>query len=212
MELTVQKRDSKANTAALRRAGILPAVMYGRSQESMPISLDRKAFEKVFAAAGESTVITLTGFGDEKEALINDVVADPLTGIMVHADLYVIQKGQKVTVSVPLEFTGVSPAVKDSGAILVKVMHEIEMEILPKELPHSIIVDISKLVHIDDKILVSDLAIPPSATINVDADEVVAMASKVEEEKEESSAPVDLSAIEVEKKGKKEEEEVPAAE
>lgn len=209
MELAVEKRDIKKNPASLRREGFLPAVVYGRSEPSTPVMVNRKDFEKVFRQAGESSVITLKGLGEGKEALIHEVTVHAVSGVPLHADFYAIQKGQTVTVSVPLEFEGVSPAVKDLGGILVKVIYEIEMELLPKDLPHAITVDISKLVGLDDQIKVKDLALPSSAILTIDTDEVVAMISVAQEETEES-APIDLSQIETSvERGKKEEEEVP---
>lgn len=212
MELMVEKRDKKINPNTLRRAGKLPAVVYGRSEESTPISVDRKTFEKLFHEAGESTVITLSGLGAPKDALIHDVALHPVSGEPLHADFYAIEKGQTVTVSVPLEFEGVSPAVKDLGGILVKVMHELEVECEPKDLPQYIVVDISALKMLEDKIEVKDLKLPASAKIDIDPDEVVAMITVAEEEPVEA-APMDLSAIETSvERGKKEEEAEPEAE
>lgn len=206
MELAVTKRDISKKPNTLRQEGLLPAVVYGRSEKSTPIVIDMKAFSKVYKAAGESSVIQLTGLDSTKQALIQDVDVHPVSGMPLHADFYAIEKGQKVTVSVPLEFDGVSPAVKDLGGILTKVMHEIEIECDPAELPHAIHIDISKLVTLDDQIKVSDLPFPPSAEVSVDADEVVAMISVAKEETEEA-APMDLSAIETSvERGKKEEE------
>jgi len=206
MELAVTKRDIAKKVKALREEGVLPAVVYGRSEESTPISIDRKTFEKLFKTAGESTVITLTGLSEPKQALIHEVSVHPVTGQAIHADFYAIEKGQKVTVSVPLEFDGVSPAVKDLGGILTKVIHEIEMEVDPSELPQAIHIDISKLATLDDQIKVGDLTFPKSATVSLDPDEVVAIISVAKEEVEEV-APIDLSAIETSvERGKKEEE------
>ena len=205
MELTIEKRDITTNPNTLRRAGKVPAVIYGRSQESTPITLDRKIFEKLFREAGESTVITLKGLGADKDALINEVTVHPVTGVALHADFYIIQKGQTVTVSVPLEFEGVSPAVKDLGATLVKVMHELEIECEPKDLPQHIVVDISTLKKLEDKIEVKDLKLPASAKLSIDLDEAVALVTMADEEPLES-APMDLSAIETSvERGKKEE-------
>lgn len=207
MELTVEKRDTATKPHALRRKGLLPAVVYGRSEKSTPITVDAKEFNKIFHAAGESTVISLKGLGIAKDALIHEVDFDVLTGVPMHADFYAIEKGQKVTVSVPLEFDGVSPAVKDKGGVLTKIMHELEIECEPKDLPHAISVDISALVELDSQIHVSDLKLPPSAKISAALEEVVAMISIIQEEKEEEAAPADLSAIEIsEERGKKEEE------
>ncbi len=209
MELTVEKRDKKTNSNTLRREGKLPAVVYGRSEESTPITLDRKVFEKLFREAGESTVITLKGLGANKDALIHEVSVHPVTGAAMHADFYAIQKGQTVTVSVPLEFEGVSPAVKDLGGTLVKVMHELEIECEPKDLPHFIVVDISRLKTLEDKIEVKDLKLPASAKLTIDLEEAVALITVTEEEPEEA-APMDLSAIgDSVERGKKEEEATP---
>lgn len=210
MELTVEKRSNETKAKALRDKGVLPAVIYGRSEESTPIAVDLKTFSKLYKQAGESSVITLKGLGGDKQVLIHEVEFDAVSGAPIHADFYAIQKGQKVTVSVPLEFDGVSPAVKDLGGILTKVMHELEITCEPADLPHAIHVDITKLATLDDQIKVSDLKLPKSAEVEVDADEVVAMISVAKEEVEEA-APVDLSAIETSvERGKKEEE--PAAE
>ncbi len=211
MELAVTKRDNAKKPNALRLEGMLPAVVYGRSEKSTPITIDRKAFEKVFKAAGESTVITLTGLDGAKQALIQEVSVHPVNGQPLHADFYAIEKGQKVTVSVPLEFDGVAPAVKELGGILTKVLHEIEIECDPSELPQAIHVDVSKLATLDDQIKVSDLKFPPSAKLSIDVDEVVAMISVAQEEPVEE-APMDLSAIETSvERGKKEEEGEAAA-
>jgi large subunit ribosomal protein L25 len=207
MELTVEKRASDVKAKALRDKGVLPAVIYGRSEESTAIAIDAKTFGKLYKAAGESSVITLKGLGADRQVLIHDVAFDAVSGAPIHADFYAIQKGQKVTVAVPFEFEGVSPAVKDLGGILTKVMHELELTCEPTDLPHSIIVDISKLVDLDSQIKVSDLAIPKNAELSVDADEVVAMISVAQEEPEEPAAPVDLSAIgDAVERGKKEED------
>jgi large subunit ribosomal protein L25 len=210
MQLTVEKRDTAKKAASFRKAGFVPAVVYGRSEESTPIAIPRKEFEKVFKSAGSSTVITLKGLGEEKDALIHEVDFHAVSGEPLHADFYAIEKGQTVTVSVPLEFEGVSGAVKDMGGILVKVIHEIEMEVLPKDLPNMIHVDISKLVDLDSKIFVSDLSLPASAILSVPLDEVVAMIDTAKEEAEEA-APMDLSAIETSVERGKKEEEAPAA-
>jgi large subunit ribosomal protein L25 len=212
MELTVQKRDKSQNPHTLRLKGVLPAVVYGRAQESTPIAIDAKTFGKIFKEAGESTVITLKGLGEDKQALIHEVSFDPVSDLPVHADFYAIQKGQKVTVSVPFEFEGTSAAVKDLGGILTKVMHELEMTLEPADLPQYISVDISKLATLEDQIKVSDLSLPKSAEISVDQDEVVAMISVAKEEVEEA-APIDLTAIETSvERGKKEDAEGEAGE
>jgi len=209
LSLTVKAR-SQRKVNAIRKDGGLPAVLYGRHEANTAIEITARDFEKVFKSAGESTVIELTGLGATKQALIHEVDIDPVTGIYRHADFYVIEKGQKVTVSVPLVFNGVSLAVKDQGGILVKVMHELEMEVDPTELPHEIEVDISTLTTLESQIAIKDLKLPKSAVLTLDVEELVAMISVAKDEPEEPAAPIDLSAIETSvERGKKEEEGAP---
>src|SRR3989344_31560 len=115
---------------------------------------------------------------------------------------------KKIRVKIPLEFSGVSEVVKSGIGTLVKVLHEIEIEALPKDLPHNLIVDISKLETLDNNIFVSDIKLPTGVVAIVNLTDIVASVVAQVEEKEEIIMPIDLSAIEVEKKGKKEEEGV----
>jgi len=115
--------------------------------------------------AGESSVIILSDGTNEHEALIHEIDIHPVTGVPRHADFYVIEKGKKIQVKVPLEFIGVSPAVKDLGGILVKVLRELEIEAAAKDLPHDLKVDISALKELTSTIHVSDLKIPAGVTV-----------------------------------------------
>lgn len=197
-----------APPAALRRAGVLPAVVYGAHQKSTPITVDARAFSKVLRDAGESTIVSLTGLGAPLPTLIHEVDVDPLTSLPRHVDFYAVTKGEKVEVSIPLTFTGVSAAV-EAGANLVKVMHELELEADPMNLPTEITVDLSLLVNIGDRISAQDLVLPTGVTLAVDPEEVIALVQEVVEEKVEV-VPADIASIEVEKKGK--DEEAPAEE
>jgi large subunit ribosomal protein L25 len=208
MTLNAAKREATGTSAgkALAQEGRIPAVVYGPKQEALSISLSLPEFKKVLRDAGESSVIALAGLGKDLQVLIHDVDMNPVTSEPRHADFYAIEKGAKVEVAVPLTFVGEAPAVK-VGANLVKVMHELEIEADAANLPHEIEVDVSGLAAIGDQIHVRDLKIPHGVTVQVDGEEVVVVAQAVEEEPEEDTtgAP-DMNAIEVESKGKAEEE------
>jgi len=206
-ELAVEKRDKIGKATKRREGGKIPAVFYGPKETATPISLSEKDFLAVWKKAGESSVVDLTGLGDTKETLIQDVDFDPVSGRVRHADFYVMEKGKKVEVQMPLTFVGESPAVKDLGGILVKVMHEITIEVMPKDLPKEISVDISKLVDFETQIHVSDIPVSSEITVVGDKDEVVALISVAKEEEEVETPGLD--SIEVEKKGKEEGEETP---
>lgn len=213
LTLSVEKRDkTSATPSSLRSQGFIPAVVYGAHKESTPIMVEAKAFSKVLRDAGEateSTIVSLGGLGAALPTLIHEISFDPLTSEPQHIDFYAVTKGEKVKVAVPLSFVGESAAVA-AGANLVKVLHEVEVEADPMNLPHAIEVDISVLKAVDEQIHAKDLALPSGVTLAVEPEEVVALTQAVVEEKEEA-APADLSSIEVEKKGKEEGTEGEAA-
>lgn len=190
----------------LRDAGRLPAIMYGPKEEATPLSLDRIAFEKLFKQTGESSVITLTGLAKQKEVLVHDVAFDARRGGITHVDFYAIEAGKEITVHVPLEFEGESPAIK-LGGTLTKVLHEIEVTCIPSNLPQHITVDVSSLVDFESRIHVKDLTIPKGVKVENDLEDIVVLVQAVEEESAEPAV-LDMSTIEVEKKGKTETEEV----
>jgi large subunit ribosomal protein L25 len=212
INIKAEKREKTGKLESLRKEGIFPAVYYGHKKNSTPIQLKRSDFIKAWRNAGESTVIKLETPDGTLEALIHDVDLDPVTGEPRHADFYVFEKGHKVEISVPLEFEGVSPAIKDLGGTLVKVLRELKVQAEPSNLPHNIVIDISSLVDFDSQIIAKDIALPKGVELAENPDEVVAAVSAPKEEKEEEALPVDLSQIEVEKKGKKEEEGAEVAE
>lgn len=217
IELNTKKRDVKEDLEEIREGGFMPAVFYGKKAPSTPISINKVDFLKAWKQAGESTVVSLKGEDANVSALIQEVLLDPVTGEPKHADFYVFDKDKKIEISIPLEFVGVAPAVKDLGGLLVKVMHEIKIEALPQDLPHQITVDISHLSEFGSQIHASDIILPNGVTLLEQPEEVVVLVNEPKEEVEAEAAPIDLSSIEVEKKGKEKdgaagEEEAPAGE
>lgn len=206
VSLQFEKRDKKVSPHSLRKSGKLPAVFYGRKQAPSSISLSLHDFEKVWKKAGEHTIINLRSSGGEEiQALLHEVHKHPVTNVPRHADFYVFEKGQKLKVKIPIEFVGTSPAVKDLGAVLVKVMHDLEIEAEPKDLPQKIEINISSLDAFGKVITAKEIALPKGVNLVVSPDEVLASVYEPKEEVVEA-VPADLSTIEVVKKGK---EEVP---
>jgi large subunit ribosomal protein L25 len=195
LSLAVERREGAKNED-IRSAGKMPAVFYGPKEESTPVAVVAKEFKKVWKQAGESSVIILKEGKNEHEALIYDVDVHPLSGEPRHADFYVIEKGKKVKVRVPLVFSGISPAVKDKGAILIKVLRDMEIEAAPRDLPRELSVDISKLVEYNDAVHAKDVVLPAGVELKSKPDEVLASVAEAKEEVVEA-APVDMSAIEV---------------
>lgn len=194
-----------------KKDGFIPAVYYGSQTASTPVFINAIEFKKVLATAGESSSITLvTGQGTEN-AMIQDVQMDPVKHMPIHVDFYIVEKGQKVHVKTPIEFVGESQAVKEGG-VLVKVMHELSIEGEPSKLPQQFTVDITALATLESVIKVGDIKLPAGVELyHVTPEDVIASVAAAKEEVEEAPAEVDLSSIEVEEKGKKEEEGEAAA-
>jgi large subunit ribosomal protein L25 len=207
ISLKANNRDKKSPVSKIRAEGSIPAVVYGPKFANTSVSINYQDFVRLYNKHGETTLIAMDIDGKVTNTMIHDMELDPVSNKVIHIDFYAPEAGKKVHANVPVNFIGESAAVK-AGANLVKVLHEIEVEALPENLPHSIDADISKIVTIEDGVTIADLVIPAGVTVNHEADEVVASAVAVKEEVE--TAPVDLSKIEVEAKGKKEEEAAPA--
>jgi large subunit ribosomal protein L25 len=195
---------------ALRRAGELPAVIYGRHVEPISISLDAHATGLVFAKLTSSTLVTIDVEGHEYAALVREKQRDFIKGNLTHIDFLALDLTEKIRTKVRLTFTGTSSAVKDFSAVLVHRMEALEVECLPTELPERITVDISSLKEIGNNIRVSEIPLPENVVVLDDGDDIVIIASIAKEEAvdEVVAAPVvetPAPGISVER-GKKEEE------
>lgn len=203
LTINAEKRDLELDKDALRADKKTPGVFYGPKEEATPVTLSEVELMKVYKEAGESSVIKLKSDSDEHEVLIKDIQFDAVSDRPVHVDFYVIEKGKKISVSIPLEFVGVSPAVKSMSGVLVKVVHELDVESLPSALPHEIEVNIESLVDFESQILAKDIALPEGVELDMNPEEVIALVQAPKEEVEEAPA-ADIADIEVEKKGKEE--------
>lgn len=210
LKLKSEKREILGKRVkTLRKQGLIPAVVYGGKEGSVPLTLELKEFKKVFKNAGETTLVRL--FIDDvkfsakggptsgwKNVLIYDVNRDYVTDEINHVDFREVKMDEKITAKVPLVFVGDSLAITDLGGVLIKAMQEIEVRSLPSDLPHQIEVDISLLKTFDDTINVKDIKLPKGIEVldNISAAvasvtpprseaELEALSGKVEEKVEE---------------------------
>jgi large subunit ribosomal protein L25 len=192
---------------SLRQQGKMPAVLYGFGEKSTPLMLSLPDFKKIWKEAGESTIIELEIGKNKKNVLIQDVALDPVKDEPLHADFYAVRMDKPIRAEVPLVFSGTSEAVK-KGGILVKVLYEIEVECLPKNLPHEVNVDISGLKKLDDQILISDIDLPEGVKPISSLDEVVALVEQAKEEEipEEKPSIEDIEVVGKEKRTEESEE------
>ncbi len=212
--LKATKRDVKGKQVkALRRAGELPAVIYGRHVEPISISLEAHAAGIFLAKLTSSSLVTIDVEGTEYAAIVREKQRNFIKGNLTHVDFLALDLTEKIRTKVRLTFTGVSSAVKDYSAVLVHRMDAVEVECLPADLPERITVDISSLKEIGNNIHVRDFIVPANVVVLDDADEIAIIATAVKEEAADVAAvpgaEAAAPAISVER-GKKEEEGAPA--
>ena len=175
------KRNTRGKNEArrLRAAGKIPATLYGAQKAGdkpapESVSIDPKPFMRILhSKSGLNTLITLKiqGVADTR-VLVKNVQLDPVTHHPLHADLYRVNMDRKITVTVPILLKGDSRGVKQDGGVLDFVHREIEVEVLPANIPDSINVDVSDL-GIGDSVHVRDLAGNAAWTPVTDADQMI---------------------------------------
>lgn len=210
--LKAEKREvaGRQSNKNLRATNRIPAVLYGHGLETQSLSLDAVQFEKVFQNAGESTLIELEVEGQGMvNVLIHAVDRNALSHAITHADLYQVRMDEKITTEVEFVFEGVAPAEKQLGGVLVRNMTHVEVECLPKDLPHHLTVDITTLATFDDTIRVENLTVPAGVTIMHAMDDVIALveAPRSEEELKALDEEVVVNVDSVEVEGAKKEDE-----
>jgi len=191
---------------AMRRAGQLPAVIYGHSVEPRPITLDMRETTKILSTLGSSSLITINLEGEELTALVRDKQRDYIKVSFLHVDFLVVSMTETIRAKVPVVIIGTSPAVRDLNAVAEQQLNEIEIQSLPGNLPENFTIDISSLTGIGDHILIKDLDVPEGVEILMDADDVIISITAPTTSVEELETEAAEGEPEVIEKGKKEEE------
>jgi len=187
IELSAATRDILGKKVRfLRRQGLTPANLYGRNVESTALQVDTTQLKHTLAKAGKSSLVALKVDSAKrpKMVIIRDIQREPLTGGLLHVDLYQVKMEERIKIEVSLLFVGEAPAIRDRGGILVQNMTSVEVECLPANMPHNIEVDLSVLTELDQAVHVKDLSIDEGVTILTDPEQsIVQIArSKVEVE------------------------------
>ena len=168
----------------LRREGRVPGIVYGPVvSETVPVSVDRRDFDRFYRSAGHSTLFTLRWDGGEETVFIREVQQDPIKRAPVHVDFFAPNLRKALRTMVPLVLHHANP---NAEGILTQLRTEIEVEGLPRAIPHQIEADISGLVAVGDALHIGDLQLPEGVTATHDASEVLAsLAAETVEEVEE---------------------------
>jgi large subunit ribosomal protein L25 len=211
MEKVVLKAQSRQvigkQVRALRREGLLPAVIYGHQIDPIAISLNFHDTSLILPKVSSSQLVVVEVGGKKHTTLVRERQRHPVTGDLLHVDFQAVSLTEKLRVNVRLQFTGEAPAVKMYDGIVVTSIENLEVECLPGDLPSSLEVDLSVLESIGDIISVKDVPLPPKVQVLADPDEVVvvitAPISEAALAEAEGAAAAEPEVIE---KGKKEEE------
>jgi large subunit ribosomal protein L25 len=215
--IAAEPRDSRGKNEArrLRARGLAPAVVYGAHESSIPLAVSPKEVRKILnSTTGHNTIFNLAVNGGENTpVMIVDWQSDPVKGSLLHIDLKRIDLTERITVGVPVHMTGEPKGVKIQGGLFEIVTREIEIECLPADIPEGFTADVSELM-IGQNLRASDIPLAGSMKLISSPDQVLAhvvtmRAEEVVAPTEAAAAPV-AAEPEVIKKGKKEEEAIPA--
>lgn len=212
LELKAKKREVRGKKVKyLRREGKVPAVIYGRHLEAIPIELNAREVSHILPRLTSSSLLVIDLEGEKHTTLIRERQHDVIKGDILHLDFQALSMKEKLRTAVSLELVGETPLITEKLAELVRGVEELEVECLPQDLPERILVDISSLEKIGDEIFVRDLQVPEGVEVLTSQDEmvvlVVPVAIAAEEEEEIVEEVVVGEEPEVIEKGKAEEEE-----
>lgn len=196
MKLTVQVRSATGKEVKkLRKEGILPAVVYGKSLETpVLLSCVKNDFIRVYRNAGYSTPIELTG-GIDQLVLLQAMQLDPVSDEVLTVDFLAVNKNEKVSAAVPVVLIGESKVEKLNEGKVQLVKDTVEVEAFPQDLPHSIEVDLAKIETANDVIFVKDLSVSSKVTILDDGEQPVVTVVELTDEEEISEAATETPAV-----------------
>lgn len=184
------------NARKLRRAGQIPAVIYGHGREPQSLALNSRDFDKLLSTVSyASTVIALDVAGTPTLTLIREIQRHPFRKEIVHVDFQQLVAGEKVTVSVPIVFIGIPDGVRNSGGTLDQVMHEVSIHVDPSAIPNHVDLDVTAL-GIGQGRHVRDLKLPEGVVVLDEADATICVVSAPKAVVEETPAAVEGATTE----------------
>jgi len=170
LSATIRSDSGKGAARALRRAGSIPAVIYGHKRQPMSLSVLTRDLERLLErVSAESTVVELSIDGTVSRTLIREIQKHPFKKQLVHVDFQELVAGEMITVSIPLVIVGVSVGVRSFGGILDQTMRDLEVSVDPSNIPNHIDLDVSAL-GLGDSIHVRDIKLPAGVTVLTDSD------------------------------------------
>lgn len=198
--LAIEHREKLGTTGsnALRRSGKIPAIVYGHGTAADNIAFDAHAFEELLHHSGRNVIITLTAGSKKQTAMVRELQTDPVSRRIVHVDLQRVSANEAIVARLPVVTTGVADGVRNMGAVMDVVVHEIEIEGPANKIPENVEVDVTSLgVH--DHVVASDIVLPAGFKLITPADTVVVTIepSRTAQDLEEAAAPAEQAEPQV---------------
>jgi len=216
--LEARNRDNtgKGVSRRLRNEGAVPAVVYGSEIDSVKCAVDSRAFRSMIQEFGRNAIVSLKvdGQGEDYSTIVKEIQSDPVSGELLHIDFHRISMTQKIVVEVTIHSEGTPIGVRNDGGVLEHMLHQIEVECLPTDIPESFHFDVTEL-EIGDTVHVSDLIAPEGTTFVTEGDRSVFAVAPPTVRKDDDEAeteegaetPEEATEPEVIERGKKEEDE-----
>lgn len=188
LKATVREETGKGVARKLRRDGLIPAVVYGKTRNPQPLIVNPEDLKHKMSGNAIFDMVLEGGEAEEKETvMIKEVQKDPIKGNLIHLDFQHISMDEKITISVVINLVGDAPGVSDGG-VLQQLLRELDIECLPLDIPNAIEVDVSNL-EINNSLMVSDIEVPENIDVVTPLDEtvvtIVVPTEEVEEEETE---------------------------
>ncbi len=210
LDVQARKEIGGQHIKQVRRQACIPAIIYGKDAEPLPVKMDKKIFEKILRShAGESVVFHLNIFdGDtavkDYPAIIKEEQRDPVSDEILHVDFNIISLTQEIEVKVGIQTKGEAPGVKKDHGSLEHHLWELDVICLPMNIPQHIDIDVSAL-GISDSIYVKDVVLPEGVRTEHDPEAIVCtVVPPMKEEAEEGEAGAEQTEPEVIKEKKAE--------
>lgn len=196
VELEIAPREVLGKkTKRLRKAGIIPANITGHNEPSQAVQIDAVLFDRLRRAHHSTSVLTLKmPDATVQTALIRHVEHAPKSGKIIHVDFSRISLTERMTMKVPLNFVGESPAVKNDGGVLLHLVEALEVECLASDIVDNVDVDISSITEIDGMLHASDVTLPQGFTLITDPEEPIAKVASTRAEVAEANAATEAAA------------------
>jgi len=180
----------------LRKAGIIPANIFGHKEASQAVQVEALAFEVLQRTHRSKGILSLrmADSNNVQTALIRRIQRDPRSGKILHIDFFRVSLTERITVKIPLRITGEAPAVKNEGGVLLHLLDTLEVECAAQDIVEYIEVDVSSLNEIDDIIHARDIQIPLGYTLITEPDEGIAKVAATRAEAAEVAVEAEAAA------------------